>query len=151
MDPATAQLLREHLREQRGRHRIHEEDGPQRTPLGTLEVLAQAEKAGTNIGAFSQAMHREQGQVAVRRIQGLLSLQKKYGAARVDQACAMALEMEIADFRFVRRYLERNLQPALSLRQVDPLIRQLSLYRDLIRERTDSPHNNSPHNQETNE
>jgi hypothetical protein len=46
----------------------------------------------------------------------------------------------------VRRYLERNLQPALSLRQVDPLIRQLSLYRDLIQERTDSPHN-----QETNE
>jgi len=58
----------------------------------------------------------------------------------------MALEMEISDFRFVRRYLERNLQPALSLRQVDPLIRQLSLYRDLIQERTDSPHS-----QETNE
>ena len=44
----------------------------------------------------------------------------------------MALEMEISDFRFVRRYLERNRQPALSLRQVDRLIRQLSLYRDLI-------------------
>ena len=53
-------------------------------------------------------MHREQGQTAVRRIQGLLSFQKKYGAARVDQACAMALEMEISDFRFVRRYLERD-------------------------------------------
>jgi hypothetical protein len=92
-------------------------------------------------------MQREQGQTAVRRIQGLLSFQKKYGAARVDQACAMALEMEISDFRFVRRYPERNLQPALSLRQVDPLIRQLSLYRDLIEERTDSPNNN----QETNE
>jgi hypothetical protein len=53
----------------------------------------------------------------------------------------MALEMQVYDFRFVRRYLERNLQPALSLRQVDPLIRQLTLYRDLIQERTDSPHN----------
>jgi len=146
LDPSNGQLLREHLREPRGRHRIHDDDRPQRTPLGTLQVLARAEKAGSHIGAFSKAMHREQGQTAVRRIQGLLSFQKKYGVARVDEACAMALEMEISDFRFVRRYLERNLQPALSLRQVDPLIRQLSLYRDLIQERTDSPHN-----QETNE
>jgi transposase len=147
LDPANGQLLREHLREQRGRHRIHADDRPQRTPLGTLQVLARAEKAGEHIGAFSRAMYREQGQTAVRRIQGLLALQKKYGTAQVDQACAMALEMEISDFRFVRRYLERNLQPALSLRQVDPLIRQLSLYRDLIEERTDSPNTN----QETNE
>jgi transposase len=146
LDPANGQLLREHLREQRGRHRIHADDRPQCTPLGTLQVLARAEKAGEHIGAFSKAMHGQQGQTAVRRILGLLSFQKKYGVARVDQACAMALEMEISDFRFVRRYLERNLQPALSLRQIDPLIRQLSLYRDLIEERTDSPHN-----QETNE
>jgi hypothetical protein len=33
------------------------------------------------------------------------------------------------------------LQPALSLRQVDPLIRQLNLYRDLIQEKTDSQPN----------
>lgn len=141
LDPKTGELLREHLREPRGRHRIHDDDRPQRTPLGTLQVLARAEKAGQHIGAFAQALHREQGQTAVRRIQGLLSFHKKYGVARVDQACAMALEMEVYNFGFVRRYLERNLQPALSLRQVDPLIRQLNLYRDLIQERTDSPHN----------
>ena len=146
LDPDNGQLLREHLRQPRGRHRIHDDDRPQRTPLGALQLLARADKAGAHIGAFSKVMHREQGQTAVRRILGLLSFQKQYGAARVDEACAMALEMEISDFRFVRRYLERNLQPALSLRQVDPLIRQLSLYRDLIEQRTDSPHN-----QETNE
>ena len=140
LDPKTGQLLREHLREPRGRHRIHDDDRPQRTPLGTLQILARAEKAGHHIGAFCQAMHREHGQTAVRRMQGLLSFHKKYGVARVDQACAMALEMDIYDYRFVRRYLERNLQPALSLRQVDPLIRQLTLYRDVIQERTDPPH-----------
>jgi len=137
LDPQTGQLLREHLREPRGRHRIHEDDRPRRTPLGTLQILARAQKAGPHIGAFCQALHREQGQNAVRRMQGLLYFHKKYGAARLDQACATALEMEIYDYRFVRRYLERNLQPALSLRQVDPLIRQLNLYRDLIQERTD--------------
>ena len=35
---------------------------------------------------------------------------------------------------FVRRWLERR--PALTLRQVDPIIRQLTLYRDLIDSKT---------------
>jgi hypothetical protein len=36
----------------------------------------------------------------------------------------------------VRRYLEHGPQLPLNLRQVDPLIRQLTLYRDLIQART---------------
>ncbi len=139
LDPLTGQLLREHPRQERGRHRIHEEDRPARTPLGTAQLLARAEKAGKPIGAFCQQMYRQQGQPAVRRMQGLLSFLKKYGVARVEQACALALEIEIYDYRFVRRYLERNAQPPLSLRQVDPLIRQLTLYRDLIQEKTKEP------------
>jgi transposase len=136
LDPKNGQLLREHLREPRGRHRIHEDDRSRRTPPGTGQILARAERAGRNIGAFCQAMYREQGQPAVRRMQGLLSFPKNYGVARVDQACAMALEMGISDFRFVRRYLERDLAPALGLRQLDPLIRQLHLYRDVIQQKT---------------
>jgi hypothetical protein len=65
-----------------------------------------------------------------------LSLAKKYGAATVDDACAAALEMGVCDYRFVRRYLERNPQLPLSLRQIDPLIRQLTLYRDFIENKT---------------
>jgi transposase len=136
LDPKTGELLREHLRQERGRHRIHDEDLPKRTPVGTVELLARAGKAGQQIGAFCKQMHEQQGPAAVRRIQGVLSFLKKYGVARVEEACAMALEMEVYNYPFVRRYLERNAQPPVSLRQVDPLIRQLSLYRDLIQERT---------------
>ncbi len=138
LDPKTGQLLREHDRQPRGRHQIDDQDRPQRTPPGILQLLARAERAGRHIGAFCQAMYREQGSAAVRRLLGLLSLHKNYGLARLDQACALALEMEVHDYRFVRRYLERNAQPPLSLRQVDPLIRQLTLYRDLIQQRTQS-------------
>jgi hypothetical protein len=98
--PANGQLLREHLRENRGRHRIHDDDQPQLTPLGTLQVLARAERAGEHIGAFANAVHREQGKLAVRRIHGMLASAKKYGAARLDQACAMALEMEAYETAF---------------------------------------------------
>jgi transposase len=140
LDPQTGQLVREHLRQERGRHRIKDEDRAKRTPLGTVQLLARAEKIGANIGAFCTALHVRQGEPAVRRVQGILSFHKKYGVARVEEAWALALELEAYDYRFVRRYLERRSAPPVSLRQVDPLIRQLTLYRDLIEEKTKETH-----------
>jgi transposase len=145
LDPLTSQLLREHLRQQRGRHRIKNEDRSERTPLSTKQLLARAEKAGPHIGALCQAMHRNLGELAVRRILGVLSLAKKYGVASTEDACVMALETGTREYHFVRRYLEHNPQLPLSLRQVDPLIRQLTLYRDLIETRTRQENNHEPH------
>ena len=50
---------------------------------------------------------------------------------------AVALEMGVREYQFVRRYLERT--PQLSLRQIDPLIRELVHYRDLINQKTQEP------------
>ena len=136
LDPKTGQLLREHVRQKRGWYRIQPEDRSKRTPLRTAQLLWRAGRAGTHIGALCQAIHRQQGEVGVRRILGVLSLAKKYGAAVADQACAAALEMGVQEYRFVRRYLERCPQAPLSLQQVDPLIRELVQYRDLINHRT---------------
>jgi transposase len=136
LNPVTGQLLREHLRQERGRHRIHDEDRPRRTPLSTQQLLHRAEKTGKHIGTLCQQLHGKHGETAVRRILGVLALTKKYGIASTDDACAMALETGTCEYHFVRRYLEHNPQLPLSLRQVDPLIRQLTLYRDLIENRT---------------
>ena len=136
MDPRTGQLLREHLRQDRGRHRIHDQDRSTKTPASTARLLARAETAAANIGALCHAMHRRDGEIAVRRILGILSLVKKHGSAAVDEACAAALEINAGDYRFVRRYLERQPALPLTLRQVDPIIRQLTLYRDLIADKT---------------
>ena len=135
LDPRTGQLLREHVRQKRGRYRIKPEDYPQRAPLGTLQLLARAERAGTHIGALCQALHRAEGEVGVRRILGVLALAKKFGLAAVEEACTAALELQVHEYRFVRRYLERRPQAPLSLQQVDPLIRELGHYRDLIQQR----------------
>ena len=136
LHPVTGQLLREHLRQSRGRHRIQEQDRPKHTPLGTQQLLIRAEQAGPQVGALCRSMHQQNGETAVRRIQGMLSLAKKYGAASVDEACAAALEVGSCEYRFVRRYLERHPQMPLSLRQVDPLIRELTVYRDFIDNKT---------------
>src|SRR6202522_1024396 len=136
LDPKTGQLLREHVRQKRGWYRIKEEDHPKRTPLRTSQLLWRAGRAGSHIGALCDAIHRQQGEVGVRRILGVLSLAKKYGTAAVDEACAAALDMGVQEYRFVRRYLERCPQAPLSLQQVDPLIRELVQYRDFINYRT---------------
>jgi hypothetical protein len=39
-------------------------------------------------------------------------------------------------YRFVRNYLKRGPQLPLGLRQVDPLIRELTEYRDFIQSKT---------------
>jgi len=137
LDPQTGQLLREHVRQKRGWHRIQERDLSPRRPWKVSQLLLRAERAGTQIGALCQHIHHHQGQIGVRRIQGVLALAKKYGIAATEDACAAALEMGVREYRFVRRYLERT--PQLSLQQVDPLIRELTHYRDLIQQKTQEP------------
>jgi transposase len=135
LDPRTGELLREHLSGKPGAHRIRDADRPRRTPPPLLQLLARAHKAGANIGAVSDAIHARQGELGMRRIQGVLQLVKQYGSVAADDACAAALELRVPEYRFVRRYLERSPQAPLTLRQVDPLIRELSQYRDLIQQR----------------
>jgi len=143
LDPRTGQLLREHLRQKRGAHRIRDEDRPRRTPLHIQQLLGRAHKAGASIGALCDVIHQRQAELGVRRILGVLSLVKKYGCAAADEACTMALELGVPEYRFVRRCLERSPQAPLSLRQVDPLIRELVQYRDLIQQRIQSEESQS--------
>jgi transposase len=135
LDPQTHELLREHVRQERGRHRIDPKDNPKKTPLTTVQLLSRASRAGAHIGNFCEQIHRHQGEPGVRRILGVLSLAKKFGVSATEDACAAALELRVYEYRFVRRYLERR--PHLSLKQVDPLIRELIQYRDLINLKTE--------------
>jgi hypothetical protein len=137
LDPKTGQLLREYLRQARGRRRVLDGDRPKRTPRKTGKLLAAAGFAGRHVGALCQAMHLRDGEDCVRRVLGVLSLVKKHGADAVDDACAAVLELGVADYRPVRRYLDRRPAAPLSLKQVDPLIRELTHYRDLINKKTE--------------
>jgi transposase len=130
--PTTGELLREHVRQAKGRRRMKPEDRPEKTPVGTVRLLSRASNAGDSIGIVCQAIHHADGEAGVRRILGVLNLVKKEGRDVVEAACSMALEMQLPTYQFVRRYLER--QPSLrkTLKQVDPLIRELTQYRDLI-------------------
>jgi hypothetical protein len=64
LHPQTGQLLREHVPQVRGKHRIQDEDRPKHTPPGTQYLLLRAGRAGQKIGAVCRRMYEEQGQEA---------------------------------------------------------------------------------------
>ena len=143
LDPLTGKLLREHLRQQRGRHRIKDEDRPSKTPLSTRQLLAVAKRrARTSALSARPASPSRRSRGAPHSGRALMA--KKYGVASAEDACAVALETGATEYHFVRRYLEHSPQLPLNLRQVDPLIRQLTLYRDLIETRTQNSKQENP-------
>ena len=136
LHPRTGQLLREHRAQRPGSFAIPRADQSPRTPPTTVALLARALRAGARIGTLCDAIHRRDGPPGVRRILGVLALIKQYGPAVVDEACATALDCGATTYRFVRRYLEHHPAAPLTLRQVDPLIRELTHYRAVIAQKT---------------
>jgi hypothetical protein len=116
---------------------------PRRSPEADAGFHARSPRTGWPGRAprrpFAQRIHTNEGEAGVRRIQGLFALGKKHGAATLDDACGAALEVGVPTYRFVKRYLERGSPLRLGLKQVDPLIRQLTEYRDLVDRMTRSP------------
>src|SRR3989449_1775383 len=122
LHPNTNQLLREHLRQKRGGYRVQGEDHPKKMPVSTAQFLRRATPVGTQTRKFSQLIYQRQAETGIRRILGMLSLIKKYGTAAVEDACAVALDIGVHEYRFVRPYLERRPHPNLVFRQIDPPI-----------------------------
>ena len=132
MHPATHQLVREYPVEKPGHRQSPPEYQPKRTPQTTLQLLARARHTGTQTGALCTEIHRRNGEDGVRRILGVLAQARKHGPLALERACALALEAGVPSLRFVRVYLEKHPSEQLTLRQVDPLIRELAHYRTYI-------------------
>ncbi len=132
LDPNTGVLLREHVVADRGRHRMLPEDRPSRTPPEVRALFVRAHGIGFATGAIADAIYAEHGQLGIRRVLGLCALAKRHGALTVERAAQVALDAGALTYRAVKTYLERNPSPPIGLRQIDPLIRDLTQYRDLV-------------------
>jgi transposase len=137
LDKTNGLLLREYVVQKRGGRRVRDEDRPKQTPKSTVYLLGELSRAGRHVATLADRLRTERGdEDVIRSLQGVRSLVKKYGAASVDEACAALLELGLRDYRSLRRYLARRPTAPLSLAQVDPLIRTLTHYRDLIEQKT---------------
>jgi len=68
---------------------------------------------GPNVGAYAtELLAGELPWTRMRQVYRLLGLVRRYGPARVDAACAKALEVEVVDVTRIARMLERALEAA---------------------------------------
>ena len=136
LDPRTGELLREHLSQQAWRDIVSAMQivrvVRRRRCFNCWHVRTRQEPTSALSRTPSMLARANSGCVASRAFSNWSS---KYGSVASDDACAAALELRVPEYRFVRRYLERSPQAPLTLRQVDPLIRELTQYRDLIQQR----------------
>lgn len=132
LDSVTGQLLCEHRRHRRGRHRYQPGHEPKRTAPQLQVLLERSRRAGAHTGAVAEAIFTRHGAAGVRKIQGLLSLAKKYSPARLEDACRFAVETGVTTYQMVKRYLARPDSPANQLDRAHSLLRELGQYRELF-------------------
>ena len=81
---------------------------PWEQPTGDSDFyLERAGKVGANVKQWvEEVLKQGQGFVDTRKVWGVLSLDKQYPAAEIDQACGRALELKSTSYRVVVRFVE---------------------------------------------
>lgn len=138
IDEATGLLLVEHRRgaAEQGRATASEagkglsgSSSPSVPP--TVELVKRGRLLAQNIGDLCAAIAAvDHEEFAVRRIRAVLKSAERDGVDHVEVACKAALAAGAPTYRCVRAWLDHH--PPIPLTQIDPLIRELSAYRDVV-------------------
>jgi transposase len=125
-------LVKTHPRQPPGGRSIDPQDYPAERSVYALRdvhtLQRQATSYGEAIGRFAAALlDGPLPWTRMRRVYALLGLTRKYGAARVNDACAIALAAEMLDVHRLKRMLElgQPAAPAAAPARVIPLARFL--------------------------
>jgi transposase len=120
---ARGQLVKVHPRQPPGRRSTDPDDLPSHKTAYALRDLDRLRRMaaghGDAIGAYASALlEHPLPWTKMRQVYALLGLVKKWGAARVEVACASALDHEVVNVGLIGRMLERGtehaaIQPAL--------------------------------------
>jgi transposase len=110
-------LVKTHPRQPPGGRSIDPSDFPAHKSAYALRDIAflkrQAAEHGEAIGRFATALLEVPlPWTRMRRVYALLGLVRRYGAARVEQTCRVALAAEMLDVRRLERMLQAALAPA---------------------------------------
>jgi len=116
------QLIKVHPRQAPGRRSTDPDDLPSTKTVYAMRDLdrlrAMAAEHGTAIGAYASALlDIPLPWTKMRQVYALLGLVKKWGPARVEQACASALAHEQVNVGLIGRMLERGTEQATTAAQ----------------------------------
>jgi hypothetical protein len=122
---ARGQLVKVHPRQQPGRRVTDPDDLPAERTVYAMRDLDRLRRLaaghGPAIGAFAAALlEHPLPWTKMRQAYALLGLVKKWGAERVDAACASALEHEAINVGLIGRMLERATENATTAQPPQP-------------------------------
>jgi hypothetical protein len=111
---ARGQLVKVHPRQQVGKRSTDPDDLPAERTIYAMRDLDHLQRLaaghGVAIGAYATALlEHPLPWTKMRQVYALLGLVKKWGAARVETACASALEHEAVNVALIGRMLERGI------------------------------------------
>ena len=122
-------LVKVHPRQPVGGRSTDAEDLPREKVAYAMRDLDRLERAaaaaGPSVGTYAaRLLDTELPWTRMRQVYRLLGLARRYGAERVDQACARALELDVVDVTRIARMLERALEgaPEAPARVVDNVV-----------------------------
>jgi transposase len=111
LDPRTMRILRRHRTlERKGEMAIEPADRIFNPSRETERLLRMAEAIGPHTVGLCQALFRENGRVAQKRIQGIVALSRKHSAAQIEEACAIAYDHHTWSSRVVRILIEKKIE-----------------------------------------
>jgi transposase len=151
VDTASGMLLVEHVRKKKTTKAQESKaaqkglsSSPTASPTASLtaSLVQRGQVLGQNIGALFAAIAAvDHEEFAVRRLRALLKHAANFGVAHVDVACSVALAAGAPTFRCVQAWLDHH--KPIGLAQVDPLIRELNAYRDVVARCSSTTNNNT--------
>jgi transposase len=118
-------LIRTHPRQSPGGRSTHPDDYPAGVAAYALRdaeaLRRQGQAAGEHVGRYVAALlEGPLPWTRMRHVYRLLGLVKRYGATRVETACARAMEFEVVDVTRIGRMLSRALETASVERAAAP-------------------------------
>jgi hypothetical protein len=126
-----AALVKVHPRVLPGKRSTDRSDfPPDKTAYALRDIGYLAKKAaehGSSVGGFAKLLlEGDLPWTRMRQVYALIGLAKRYGSARLDEACAQALAVEMLDVHRLRRLLEIGpSHPAPPAKTILPFARHL--------------------------
>lgn len=132
LHPATLETVRSYARKKPGNFTISETDRLFNPSRQTEYLLARARAIGTQTGELAREMFKEQGRIAQRRIQGIVSLARHFTAAEIERAADVCMKRGVRTYRAMRKLIElhraEELQGQPPLIQLHKIIRPTTEY-----------------------
>jgi hypothetical protein len=141
LDKGTMTVLRRHrLKVRPGEVAFDPSDRIFNPSRETERLFKQAEAIGPWTAKMCHELFKENGRIGQKKIQGIVSLSRKYSAARIESACKAAFERHAWSSRAVRLIIEARVEQEqredaakpkqLELIQAHESIRPISEYQD---------------------